>query len=216
MSAPTRTVLHVGCGSPNPKKLHRAFRGPEWRELRFDIDAGVAPDVVGDMRDLSAMDSGAVDALWSSHNIEHLYPHEVVPTLAGFKRVLKPDGFALVTLPDLQEVARLIVDDKLDEPAYVSPAGPIAPLDMLYGFRRALARGNLFMAHRTGFTAKTLAQALVEAGFATVAIRREPAAFNLWALAFVAKPEAAALDAMLQFLPASAGSRAGTVAIPSE
>ena len=190
-----KTVLHVGCGYPNPQKLHRAFRGDDWQEIRLDIDADAQPDVVADMRDLSKIEAGSIDALWSSHNVEHLYPHDVIPTLAGFRRILKPDGIALITLPDLQEVARLIAEDKLDEPAYVSPAGPIAPLDIVYGFRVAMAQGNLFMAHRTGFTAKTLAQAIINAGFAMVTVQREQHAFNLWAIAFCTQPSPEQLDA---------------------
>ncbi|MDP2903050.1 MAG: methyltransferase domain-containing protein [Methylovulum sp.] len=183
-----KTVLHVGCGYPNPNKLHRAFSRDEWQEIRLDIDADAKPDVIADMRDLSQIEAGSIDALWSSHNVEHLYPHDVIPTLAGFRRILKPNGVALITLPDLQEVAKLIAEDKLDDPAYISPAGPIAPLDILYGFRAAMAQGNLFMAHRTGFTAKTLAQAIVNAGFAMVTVQRDQSAFNLWAIGFCAQP----------------------------
>ncbi len=188
-----KTVLHVGCGYPNPNKLHRAFRGDEWQEIRLDIDADAKPDVIADMRDLSQIEANSIDALWSSHNVEHLYPHDVIPTLAGFRRILKPNGVALITLPDLQEVAKLIAEDKLDDPAYVSPAGPIAPLDILYGFRAAMAQGNLFMAHRTGFTAKTLAQSIVNAGFAMVTVQRDQSAFNLWAIGFCAQPSQEAL-----------------------
>ncbi len=183
-----KTVLHVGCGYPNPNKLHKAFRGEEWQEIRLDIDADAQPDVVADMRDLSQIEAHSIDALWSSHNVEHLYPHDVIPTLAGFRRILKPDGIALITLPDLQEVAKLIAEDKLEDPAYISPAGPIAPLDILYGFRASMAQGNLFMAHKTGFTAKTLAQSIINAGFAMVTVQRDTRAFNLWAIAFCSQP----------------------------
>ena len=85
-----------------------------------------------------------MDAVWSSHNVEHLYPHEVPVALAEFRRVLKPEGFAIVTCPDLQAVAELVAQDKLTQPAYQSPSGPISPLDILYGHRPALALGNLF------------------------------------------------------------------------
>ncbi len=177
-----KQVLHVGCGPASAAKLHATFRTPEWRELRLDINPEVQPDVVASMTDMAVVETGSMDAVWSSHNIEHLYPHEVPVALREFWRVLKPEGFALVTLPDLRQVARLIAEDKLDEPAYVSPAGPIAPLDILYGFRPELARGNLFMAHRTGFTAKTLGQALVAAGFARAKVTADEH-FNLWAIA---------------------------------
>ena len=103
--------------------------------------------------------------------------------LAEFVRVLKPGGVVLLTMPDLQRVAELIVQDKLDEPAYVSPAGPIAPLDILYGHRPQIAMGNVFMAHRTGFTARTLAQVLANAGFDRVKVDRGKS-FDLWAVGY--------------------------------
>lgn len=140
--------------------------------MRLDIDAGVSPDIIGTMTDMSAVADASVDAIFSSHNIEHLYPHEVGTALKEFLRVLKPDGFLVVTCPDLQEVCRLIAEDKLLEPAYTAPAGPIAPLDILYGHRPPMARGNLYMAHRCGFTEKVLIGTLRACGFASVASRR--------------------------------------------
>jgi hypothetical protein len=78
----------------------------------------------------------------------------------------------------------LIADDKLSEPAYTSPAGPIAPLDILYGFRTSMAKGNLYMAHRCGFTQRVLAGTLQSAGFKSVAsMSRNAPYFDLWALA---------------------------------
>lgn len=183
-----KTVLHVGCGSYDPRKLHASFRTDEWKELRLDIDPKAKPDIVADMRDLSQLAGGSVDAIYSSHNVEHLYPHEVPLALKEFRRVVKDGGLALITVPDLQEVCRLVADGRLDDPAYVSPAGPIAPHDILYGHRPSLAQGNLFMAHRTGFTARTLGQALVNAGFQTVSLQRNPALFALWAIAFTSTP----------------------------
>lgn len=173
------TVLHVGCGPADPARLHERFRNDQWRELRLDIDPRVAPDVVASLTDMSAIESGSVDAVWSSHNLEHLRSHEVPLALAEFLRVLKPGGFALVTMPDLQQIAALVADDKLEETAYVSPAGPITPLDCLYGLRTAVAAGNDFMAHRTGFTATTLNKHLRAAGFDSVTISTSPLA--LWA-----------------------------------
>lgn len=141
-----KTFLHVGCGPKRKDQTTRGFNSPDWQELRLDIDQSVAPDIVGTMTDMSAVASKSVDAVYSSHNIEHLYPHEVPVALAEFLRVLKPNGFFVVTCPDLQSVCKLIADDKLTEAAYTSPAGPIAPLDILYGHRPAMARGNLYMA----------------------------------------------------------------------
>lgn len=173
-----KTFLHVGCG---PKRKDRTTAGfSEWNELRFDIDESVQPDVVGTMTDMSSVSSESVDAVFSSHNIEHLYPQDVPVALAE----LKPDGFAVITCPDLQAVCALVAQDKLTEPAYTSPAGPIAPLDILYGHRPAMNAGNLFMAHRCGFTEKVLSATLQASGFKRVAsMKRGAPYFDLWALA---------------------------------
>jgi ubiquinone/menaquinone biosynthesis C-methylase UbiE len=141
------------------------------------------------MTDMSMVEDGEFDAIFSSHNLEHLYPHEVPTALREFRRVLKPTGFALVMVPDLQRVGELIAENKLEDPAYMSPSGPICPLDMLYGFRPSLAAGNLFMAHRMGFTRKTLAQYFLRAGFAAVTAQRD--GFDLFVLGHCGKPESA-------------------------
>lgn len=155
----------------------------------MDIDHNVQPDVVASLADMSVVPSESVDAVYSSHNLEHLYYHEVPMALREFVRVLKLSGFALISLPDLQAAAELVVANKLDEPAYKSPAGPIAPLDILYGHRVSMASGNLFMAHKTGFTAKTLAHSIIHAGFAGVKVIRDKKNFSLWAKAYKQKPE---------------------------
>ena len=71
------TCLHVGCGPKNGTGLHPAFTGPDWVEVRLDIDPAVQPDLVGSITDLSVLGDATVDAVWSSHNLEHLEPHEV-------------------------------------------------------------------------------------------------------------------------------------------
>jgi ubiquinone/menaquinone biosynthesis C-methylase UbiE len=104
--------------------------------------------------------------------------------LAEFLRVLKSDGIAVITCPDLKSVCALIAEDKLTEAAYTSPAGPIAPIDILYGLRSSMAQGNLYMAHRCGFTQKVLSATLQASGFKSVAtmFRGHPY-FDLWAVA---------------------------------
>lgn len=207
------TVLHVGCGAPNPEKLPAPFRGESWREIRFDIDPAVRPDVVGTMTDMSGFADGSVDAVYSSHNLEHLYVQEIPLALKEFTRVLKRSGFALITCPDLQSIAALVADDKLIEPAYVSPAGPIAPFDMIYGHRASLMKGNLHMAHRSGFTARLLAVTLREIGFAHVVVARDRQNFALWAIATKAIWPDAETKAIVQlFMPPGTADRVGSPA----
>ena len=179
-----KVLLHVGCGRTTIESIPLSgFQHSDWMEVRLDVDKSVHPDIVGTMVNMEAVSSGFANALYSSHNIEHLYPHEVPLALAEFKRVLAEDGFLVLTCPDLQSLCQLVVDDKLLEPAYISSAGAIAPLDILYGFRPAMAAGNLYMAHRCGFTLSTLMATLKEAGFASIVGARRPEAFDLWVLA---------------------------------
>lgn len=182
-----KTFLHVGCGPQTKANTTKEFSTDNWKELRFDIDPSAKPDYIGTMTDMSAIDDGFVDAIYSSHNIEHLYAHQVAEALAEFKRVLKPDGILVITCPDLQEVAKLIAEDKLTEPAYDSPAGPITPLDIVYGHRPQIAAGNEFMAHKCGFTEKVLRDTISGNGFALVATsKRAHPCYDLWAVASVA------------------------------
>ena len=183
----SKQVLHVGCGPPNPNALHTTFRSAEWHELRLDIEPQVQPDIVASITDMNMIESASMDAVWSSHNLEHLNAHEVPIALAEFHRVLKPHGFALITLPDLQSVAELIANDKLEDTAYQSPAGPISAIDMVYGHRAYIAQGHIHMSHRTGFTARTLGNALAQVGFARAEVKRGPA-YDLWAVAHKSWP----------------------------
>jgi ubiquinone/menaquinone biosynthesis C-methylase UbiE len=178
-----KSFLHVGCGPKRKDQTTKGFATADWNEIRFDIDESVQPDLVGTMTDMSAVQTGSVDALFSSHNIEHLYPHEVSVALSEFFRVVKDDGFVVITCPDLVSVCKLVAEDKLTDPAYVSPAGPITPLDILYGHRPPMAHGNLYMSHRCGFTKKTLTADLQAVGFATVGVIDRPENFDLWAIA---------------------------------
>jgi SAM-dependent methyltransferase len=183
---PQRLVLNVGCGYPLRQRLHPYFQNEGWRELRLDIDPAVQPDICCSITEMTPVATASVDAVWSSHNLEHLHRHEVPLALGEFCRVLRPRGLLLITLPDLQRVAALIANDALEDPAYVSPSGPITPLDMIFGHTASIAHGHFYMAHKTGFTAKSLHRGLAEAGFADIQLRRS--AFDLWSRAY--KPAA--------------------------
>ena len=70
---------------------------------------------------MSNVESGTIDAIYSSHNIEHLYPHEVIGVFKEFQRVLSPSGFLILHCPDLISVAEGILKTGLEEPLYISP-----------------------------------------------------------------------------------------------
>ena len=177
-----KLVLHVGCGPYYPEALPKELRTEEWREVRLDINPAVQPDVIGTITDLSAVPDNSIDAIYSSHNLEHIYHHEVPIALKEFHRVLKPSGFALITLPDIQKIAKEVAEGNLEETLYVAPVGPIAAIDVMYGLGTAIARGNHYMAHKTAFTQQTLQDKLLQAGFATAEVYSE--LLNLWATAY--------------------------------
>ena len=178
-----RTFLHVGCGRKAKNQTTNGFNTENWKEVRLDIDKEVSPDIVGDITNLDMIPAGTYDAVYSSHNIEHLYQHQVNHALEEFKRVLKPSGFLVITCPDLLQTAKLIAEDKLTKPAYTSPAGPITPLDILYGHIKSIEKGRHYMAHKTGFTEKSIRDELNRAGFSRFATSSRPSALDLWAVA---------------------------------
>lgn len=181
-------VINLGSGAAIRSNFNEVFADRNWQITRLDIDPAVKPDIVGsavDMRGLVADET--FDAAWSSHQIEHIYEHEVVPCLGEIRRILKSHGFALVTCPDIEAIAETIAKGTFDEAVYDSPAGPIRPLDMLYGHQKSISAGNHHMGHRTGFTADRLGRLAMEAGFAEARVRRTPR-YELWAL--LLKPDA--------------------------
>lgn len=153
-----KRLLHVGCGGDAK---------PEWAteylETRLDIDESCNPDIVASMTSLG--DIGTYDAVYCCHALEHLFPHEVETALSEFRRVLNPEGFAMVMVPDLEDVKAT------DEVILDAPCGPITGLDMIYGKRDVLAE-KPYMAHKTGFVYDTLLKAFAAAGFSRAAVNR--------------------------------------------
>ena len=135
------SLLHVGCGGDSIPSWMDGFK-----EVRLDIDEQHKPDIVASMVDLG--DIGEYDAIYCSHCLEHVCEHDVRKALSEFKRVLKPGGFAMVFVPDLENVKAN------DDVLYESPAGPITGLDLMYGHRAQL-EDNPYMAHKHGFVKET-------------------------------------------------------------
>jgi hypothetical protein len=150
----------------------------------MDIDPSLQPDVIGSFTDMSAVPSESVDAVTSSHCIEHLYWHEVRPALEESLRVLKPDGYMMTLCPDLQTAAEMIAQDRLFDVAYNVPNGFVTPFDMVYSHRAFVEAGHkaghTFMEHKSGFTLSVLLRQLSEAGYGACAgVRR---LFQLWVI----------------------------------
>jgi len=172
-----KTVLHVGAGSS--RQVAGDFA--DYKQVTLDIDKAAKPDIVGDMLDMNSVEEGAFNGVYSSHNLEHVYRHQVPQALGEFKRVLKDEGELIITMPDIQRVAQQVAAGNLEEPLYNSPAGPIAAIDILHGHSAFIAGGKTYMAHKTSFTAATLGQHLAAQRFYKIVVIRT--GYNLWAYA---------------------------------
>ncbi len=153
-----KKILHVGCGG-DPL--------PEWAgaytETRLDIDERHNPDILASMVDMG--DIGKFDAILCVHALEHLYAHDVTKAMKEFHRVLNDGGNAIVMVPDMEDIKA--TEDVL----YISPAGKITGLDVMYGMR-SLLENQPHMAHKTGFVKDTLTKAFQEAGFSKIIVNR--------------------------------------------
>lgn len=178
-------VLHVGCGAKSATRLHAIFQTGGWDEVRLDIDQSTSPDISGSIVDMRGFaEDESCDAIWASHVIEHLSQHEVAKALAEFRRVLVASGFALLRTPDIECVGQFIIDGRIRDVIYTSPAGPITPLDMIYGHGASIATGLDAMRHGTAFTQDSMADELLKAGFTELRVART-GTFEVWAIAFM-------------------------------
>lgn len=183
-----KRVLNVG-GNSKDIALPPFYAG--WEHVMLDIDPKTNADVICDARELQTRPAGEFDSIHCSHNLEHYFAHDVRKVLAGFRHVLKPDGFVFLRVPDIGQVARAMVTRNLDidDVLYVSPAGPIMVKDVLYGWGAQIESSGVdFFAHKTGFTPKSLGNALAVAGFAPVYIGA--ADYEVQAFAFQQPPSA--------------------------
>ena len=160
-----KRLLNVGGGSKSIQ-LPPEYAGFE--HVLLDIDPAGKPDIVLDGRELTQLEASRFDAIYCSPNLEHYFRHDVPRVLGGFFHVLKPGGFAQIRVPDLLELMRKVLQGNIDleDTLYVSPAGPVAPIDVIYGLGRQIETSGVdFFAHKTGFSAQSLTRAVEKAGF---------------------------------------------------
>jgi len=180
------TRLNLGCGqSPTPGWLNYDNSPTVWlakspllaRLLRRAgvIDAGSFEFAsfcqVNDVRHANAARriphaDATVDAIYSSHMIEHLLPDDAWAFLRECRRVLRPGGRLRLVVPDLQALARDYLrggdaDDFLRRMQFEThlPAGLFAKLKWLLLGRRG---------HHWMYDACSLGALVMEAGFVGV------------------------------------------------
>lgn len=136
--------LDVGSG-PFPRPGFRTVdRFVEGADFRADMWALPVPD-------------GSVEVLFSSHALEHVPRARVAPTLAEWRRVLRPDGRVELEVPDLAYACRFFLKHA------GTPDDVGFPLQVLFGNQ---AHEGEF--HMTGWTERSLRADLVAAGLRVV------------------------------------------------
>lgn len=111
-------------------------------------------------------DTGSVDAIYSSHMIEHLDRNEVQAFLVECRRILKPGGILRLGVPDLRHVVQIYLELD-DADGFVRHL--LFDLDKPRGLRQRLnrlitgGRGHHWMYDR-----RSLAELVERAGFVDV------------------------------------------------
>jgi predicted SAM-dependent methyltransferase len=144
---------------PSPVRLHIGgkTRQPGWHVL--DVLPGPHVDFVGTCVDLGQFADGTVTEIYASHVLEHLgYQNDLLRALREFRRVLVPDGWLRVSVPDLAILCRLFLD------AEVQTHERFAVMRMMFGGQTDRADF-----HHVGLTQEFLGEYLTIAGFVDIA-----------------------------------------------
>lgn len=158
-------VLDVG--SSNVKLDAARFDG--WQVATFDMDEEASPDYLGNVLYIErVLWPLSFDAVYASHILEHLHPWETVSVLRQFGKLLAPDGWLEVWVPDVFEAFTWALEHNmgLADALYMAPNGSnITLLDILYGWGREVKGGKGCFMHRMAFDWKVLRQCIEEAGY---------------------------------------------------
>jgi SAM-dependent methyltransferase len=168
-----KSILNVGSGKSTIRDSIFADDLVDLKEYRMDIDKKNDPDICADVTNLSGVESEIVDVVYTSHMLEHLDYYKVIPVVKEFLRLTKPGGFVRAVVPNLKSIGAEIAKGNLLSPVYESPSGPISPVDILFGYRPSIVRGDEPMRHKTGFTKESFQSMLDEAGIANYSIEEK-------------------------------------------
>lgn len=186
MPAGKKSLLHIVFGTiKDHGPLHKRFQSGEWRQTPMELRL-YPKTPFPDIAPLAAVREASFDAAWVIHTLEYLYAHQVPQFFQNLRRILKKDGLLFVTAPDAQKAAESGYRFGLEKQLYQTGLGPVAAIDLIYGFRPGLASDPVHHAHHTGFSPGSLGTRIREAGFADIKVQRD--GYKLWAAAYVRHP----------------------------
>ncbi len=144
--------LHVGCGNVILESYTNVDL-PAENGSYTDIAGVQTPVVRTSLTDLSQFPEASVDVIEGYHVIEHLPSWEGRRALKEFFRILKPTGELVLECPDLFKCSLNYL---------VKPGDPKLAMNGLYSDQSSESPA---MVHQYGYDPKSLADALVQAGF---------------------------------------------------
>jgi SAM-dependent methyltransferase len=156
--------LNLGCGD----KILPGYVNVDIAQSRKHAK----PDVVCDLRRLIPFADNTADEVLSVHVVEHFWRWEAVAVLREWVRVLKPGGKMVLECPNLLSACQELIRN----PDLASGPGAEGRRTM-WVFYGDPAWKDPLMVHRWGYTPRSLADVMSEAGL--VNIRQEPAQFKL-------------------------------------
>lgn len=159
------------------------FASADWEEAPVDPDFTTMVAKLLSDGGLRGANQQPLKAIIANHLLPRFNAYEVPKVLAHLYDALDEEGFAIIICPDLQSIIERVLANGLTEAAYQSPAGPITPLDLIFGHQGSIQSGVLSAPHRSGFTTASLTDALQAAGFKTIRTLARPENFDLWGIA---------------------------------
>ncbi len=156
--------LNLGCGD----KILEGYVNIDVAESRV----GMKPDVLCDLHHLEPFGDNTADEILSVHVIEHFWRWEVLDILKEWIRVLKPGGKMILECPNLISACQQF----LENPDLFSGPGKEGQRTM-WVFYGDPGWQDPLMVHRWGYTPKSLAMLMHEAGLRD--LKQEPAQFKL-------------------------------------
>jgi len=156
--------LNLGCGD----KILAGYVNVDVAPSR----AGKKPDVICDLRRLEGFSDGTAEEILAVHVVEHFWRWEIVDVLREWARVLMPGGAMVLECPNLLSACQQFLAD----PETFSGPGPEGQRTMWVFYGDPRWRDPL-MVHRWGYTPRSLAGIMREAGLTD--LRQEPAQFKL-------------------------------------
>jgi len=138
--------LDIGCGEV--ARIKEGYIG---------IDAYVEdPNIKKANMDLLPYSDNSVQAIYSSHALEHMPKARIVPTLKEWYRVLMPHGLLELFVPDLEWCIKNWLKYRTND----------WHMDTIFGKQEHAGEY-----HKTGFTKGLLTQYAIEAGFSVLEVK---------------------------------------------